>query len=308
MIGINSIGVYKPELRIDNKKRSMVYNLDEEFLEQKIGFSQLSKKHEQEKSSDLCVKSFEKLLQSSDVDLEKIDFVCVCTQNGDYQLPHTSAVVHDKLSLRDNCAVFDVSLGCSGYVYGLHVAKSFMEQNGFENGLFFTSDPYSEIVDESDKSTSLLFGDAATVTYLSSTPVLTIQKGEFFSAGKKHRTLIKRDGESLYMNGREIFNYVLANAPNVINRCLENNNVSKDDIDAFLLHQASKYVFSKLVERMGLNFDKAPFSAGRYGNTVSSSIPILLEEHMSKNKSGRVLISGFGVGLSLAATILEFAY
>jgi len=181
MIGIKAIGTYLPEKRISNFDRIEKFDMTESFIREKIGFTEVALKAPEQKTSDLCVKSWENLLQQHPVSPNEIDCLIVCTQNPDgHGLPHTSAIIHDKLNLPLNCAVFDLSLGCSGYVYGLSVIKSFMEANNFRRGLLFTADPYSKVMNQEDKKTATLFGDGATVTLL--TDDLSLNSGNLFLA------------------------------------------------------------------------------------------------------------------------------
>jgi 3-oxoacyl-[acyl-carrier-protein] synthase-3 len=190
-------------------------------------------------------------------------------------------------------------------VYALHIAKDFMEANGLQRGLLFTSDPYSDIVDPNDKNTDLIFGDAATVTLLSNNPKFEIGKGAFVTDGSAYEKLIKRKDEYLYMDGRGIFNFVMRNTPDVVESCLQKNNTFKEDVDIFIFHQASKYVIENLTRRMKIAEDKVPFTIADYGNTVSSSIPIILEGYLRSTSEQNIIICGFGVGLSLAASLVR---
>ena len=203
MIGIKNIGVYIPEIRENNLDRLQHFAIGKEFIDEKIGVLRLSRKNSDEKTSDLCVKAF-KDLEAKEAGLQRrsIDCICLCTQNGDYCLPHTSAIVQAKLGLRSDCAAFDVALGCSGYVYTLSIMKSFMEANELKNGLLFTADPYSPILDPDDKNTQLLFGDAATATLLSENSEIEIGKAAFSTFGESHEALIVRQNRILQMNGR----------------------------------------------------------------------------------------------------------
>ena len=139
MIGIKAIGTYLPEARTSNFDRMNKFGMTESFVKNKIGFTKVAIKAPEHETSDLCVKAWEDLKNNHPVTPDDIDCVIVCTQNPDGKgLPHTSAILHEKLSLPLSCAVFDISLGCSGYVYGLSVIKSFMEENEFKCGLLFS--------------------------------------------------------------------------------------------------------------------------------------------------------------------------
>lgn len=306
-IGIEKIGWYISPESVNPLDKATQFGLSEDFIRKKTGFVALARKAPSQKASDLCVGAFDQLLTQvqSETELADVDFLCVCTQNGDYQIPHTSAIVQDKLGFSNACAAFDISLGCSGYVYALHIAKSFMESSGLKKGLLFTSDPYSDIIDPEDKNTVLIFGDAATVTLLSDTPVFDIRDGLFETHGNYHDHLIKRDQKNLVMNGRGIFNFTLSTAPDNIDRCLNKNSLSKSDIDVFLLHQASKYIVDNLCRRLALAPEKVPFTAETHGNTVSSSIPLALRPFLDQTDCKHMLLCGFGVGLSIATTVLR---
>jgi 3-oxoacyl-[acyl-carrier-protein] synthase-3 len=305
MIGINSIGIYIPQKKEANIDKLEKFSIDENFLSKKIGVISRAIKEKHQKASDLCLEAFKNLKEN--LDINRIGLCTVVTQNPDYRLPHTSAIVHGKLGLPQNCACFDISLGCSGYVYGLAVAVSFMEKFGIKKGLLFTSDPYSEIIDGDDKNTSLLFGDAATVTLLTENPKWFIRDAIFETEGKQYEALIVKNGK-LFMNGRAVFNYVLTSVPKQIWNLLEKNNLSPDDIDLFILHPGSKYMLDMLRLRLKLSPEKVPIDFAEYGNTVSSSIPIVLEKFLNEKRIKRILISGFGVGLSSASAILERAF
>lgn len=304
MLGIYDIGLYIPEHRISNYEKRDKFDICDDFIDNKLGVKSVTRIEPHHDTSDLCCVAYENLLNcNKDFDPANIDVVIVCTQNPDYILPHTSAIVHGKLGFPENCAAFDISLGCSGYVYGIAIIESFMLLANLNHGLLFTADPYSKIINEEDKNTSLLFGDAASVTYINREPIFISGKFTFGTRGKDYEHLICRD-KKLTMNGREIINFVLKTVPNDIKKVLDLNCTSLDDIDRFLLHQGSKYIIEFLIKRIGLPKEKTPYVIEDYGNTVSSSIPIILKPLLHNNAVNRVLISGFGVGLSWASGIL----
>ena len=306
MIGINNIGCYIASERISNLEKTEKHGVTHDFIAEKIGIASVARKKPAEKASDLCVAAYDDLAaRMAESALHDIEFLCVCTQNGDYQLPHTSAILQSKLGISKNCVAFDISLGCSGYVYSLHIAKSFMESNGLKKGLLFTSDPYSDIIDTNDKNTDLLFGDGATVTLLAEDPVFDVKNGAFETDGSRFDHLIKRNNKLLVMNGRGIFNFAIKEVPAIVDKCLETNGLKKDNIDLFLFHQASKYIIDNLCRRMKIEPEKTPFVIKDYGNTISSSIPMMLKNYLEDTTKQNILICGFGVGLSIASSILR---
>ncbi len=303
MLGIENIGSYIPEKRESNFAKMEKFEIDEKFITGKIGVEKLSIKEKAEKSSSLCVKAFENLCDKHPIEKSEIDCCIVVTQNPDYPIPHVSAIVHKELSLGKECACFDISLGCSGYVYGLSVILSFMKDNGFTKGLLFTSDPYSDIINKDDKNTDLLFGDGATVTLIGEKSLYAPIGFSFATDGSGYENIICKDG-ILDMNGRGVFNFAATTIPRHIKEFMKKRDLQDDDIDMYILHQGSKFIVDTIVKRLKIDSKKAPFDMLGYGNTISSSIPIILEKYLGKGYD-KILLSGYGVGLSWATTVLE---
>jgi 3-oxoacyl-[acyl-carrier-protein] synthase-3 len=304
MIGIENIASYIPQEFISNYDRKEKFGIDDYFIEEKIGVKRVSVKAVNEDTSDLCVKAWKALLAKQIVNTENIECLVVVTQNPDSNIPHVSAKVHGGLELPESCACFDISLGCSGFVHGLSVVESFMERNGFKKGLLFTADPYSKIINPEDKNTSMLFGDGAAVTLLGNDPVWISKKYNFGTIGKLNHELICTDTE-LRMNGRAIFDFAARYIPRDIYSLLEKIQMPLEKIDVFLFHQGSKYILDTITKRLKIDKQKVPFMVADYGNTVSSSIPIMLENYLQKDDVKNIVISGFGVGLAWASTVLE---
>jgi len=305
MIGIEAIGAYIPERRERNADHAERFALAPGFIDNKLGVIERPRRADEEETSDMCVRAFEALQRKRPIDAAGVDCLIVCTQNPDARgLPHTSAVVHGRLGVGERCAAFDVSLGCSGFVYVLSMMQSFMEAQGFSRGLLFTADPYSKIVSPDDKNTSLLFGDAAAVALLSEQGRYRLGTTEFGTRGAERAALENIDG-TLHMNGRAIFNFAMTTVPGQIQTVLDRQGWTLDDVDVFAFHQASKYVLDTLATRLGIAKDKMLMQLGQYGNTVSSSIPLLLESIVDEGRHRRILTSGFGVGLSWATGAIE---
>ncbi|WP_303851742.1 ketoacyl-ACP synthase III [Seleniivibrio woodruffii] len=304
MIGITNVASYYAPDKISNYDRMEKFAINESFIEKKIGIKNVRVVDKSISSSDMCVLAYENLDKKVKIDKNAVDCLIVVTQNPDYNIPHTSAVVHGKLDMPESCACFDISLGCSGFVYGASVIKSFMEENGFRTGLLFTSDQYSRVIDPEDKNTSLLFGDAAAVTLFTDSPVYTLGKMSFGTIGKKYENLICRDGV-LFMDGFEIFNFASAYVPLDFEKVLAVNGISAEDVDCFMFHQGSKFIVDTLRKKLGLSPEKVVFDIEDYGNTVSSSIPVMLEKVIDNKNINTIFISGFGVGLSWASGILN---
>lgn len=309
MIGLRAIASYIPPGRLSNYARREEFDLSDDFIRGKLGVEQVSRLAPGEETSTLCVNALTALQGRMKLDPAAVECLIVCTQNPDgHGIPHTSAVVHGAIGASDECAAFDIGLGCSGYVYGLSVATSFMEANRMTRGLLFTADPYSKILDPSDKNTVLLFGDAATVTLLEEglpgDGAWYPTRFVFATRGKDGQALSNASGR-LHMNGRAVFTFSATAVPPQVEALLAQAGMTKKDVDFFLLHQGSRYVVETLMKRLALPASKVPCHLAEQGNTVSSSVPLLLERYFAGGGQGRILLSGFGVGLSWASCLLE---
>lgn len=306
MIGIKSIASYIPAGRIDNIAQAASFDRDEAFVASKIGTATLSVKDAAEETSDLCAAAVRNLLaKNPELRLEEVQALIVVTQNGDGEgLPHTSAIAQHKIGLPTSVACFDVSLGCSGYVYGLYVIKGFMEAAGLKNGILVTADPYSKIMDRNDRMTTLLFGDAATATWIGEDPVWELGPARFGTDGSGADHLIVRDG-CFHMNGRQVFNFASLKIIPHMQEVLEEAGLSLDGVDAYCLHQGSGAIVDAIAKRLGENGDRVVKDMFGAGNTVSSTIPLLMERYAFEGSAWKNLVmSGFGVGLSWGSAVL----
>lgn len=309
MTAISQIACYIPRGRVSNLERQRALGIDEAFIRTKLGVCSVSRKAADEETSDLCVAAFNHLRDNERLRREGVDCLVVCTQNPDgHGIPQTSAIVHGKLDLPDACAALDVSLGCSGYVYALWLVQSLLTAGNIRRALLFTADPYSKIVDPNDKNTAVLFGDAASVTVLEAdvAPQQSWRARAFVlsTRGAGGAALHNRSG-SLEMNGRAVFNFAATAVPQQVTECLEKAGLRAVDVDLFLFHQGSKYIVDTLQRRLDLPPEKVPLELAEHGNTVSSSIPLMLAERLSDPKLNRIVLSGFGVGLSWGTCVLE---
>jgi len=302
MLGIENIASYIPPERLSNFDRKEKFNIDDHFIEEKIGVRSVSVKDAAEETSDLAVKAFEALERKTNLSRSDIEALVVVTQNPDVNIPHVSAIVHGKLALSERCACFDISLGCSGFVYSLSVLHAFMKENGLRKGVLLTADPYSKIVDPEDKNTTLLFGDAAAATLIGDNPVFTLGKFTFGTLGAEHEKLMTRNGV-LYMNGRAVFNFAAKTIPGDLELLAEKNGLKVSDIDRFLLHQGSKIIVETIAAKLSIPLEKVPYGIHDYGNTISSTIPLLLQDELD-GLSSSIAMTGFGVGLSWSSGLL----
>lgn len=304
MLGIKDIAVYVPERRSSNRDLMTRFDVDENFLREKIGVLERSLKSADEDTSDMALAVLEKLFVQTGVRREKIEALVVVTQNPDTNLPHVSGKVHGAAKLPSACAAFDISLGCSGYVYGLSVLQSFMAANALTKGVLITCDPYSKIIDPEDKNTVLLFGDAATATLIAEDPILVCGPFDFGTQGDSEGVLACVDGR-FEMNGRAVFNFALTTVPSSVTKLLLKAGVSKEEVDCYIFHQGSRFILESLAKRMGVDGARVPVDMLSTGNTVSSSIPLVLKGRLLDPALNLMVLCGFGVGLSWAGCVCK---
>lgn len=300
MISIQAISKYTPKNFLDLKKRYKKIN--KIFLKNKIGASKVLRKNNNEDVIDMCIKSFKNFKKP--INKNKIKMVILCTQNPEYNgLPHNSAIIHKRLNLKKNVACLDISQGCAGYLYGLKVAESFLKEN--EIALFFTCDPYSKIIVPNDYKTELLFGDAATMSILIKSKKVKLKNlidSEFFTDGTYFDSIINKNGK-LEMNGKNVMDFSQNQVPEFIKKFLKKNNLKVSQVDKFYFHQGSKHIVDTVAKSLDLKKNQLSNIIENIGNTVSSSIPLLLiKDNFLKKK--KIIICGFGVGLSISAGLL----
>jgi len=257
-------------------------------------------------------------LEKEDKDL--IDFVLFCTQSPDYLLPTSACLLQSRLGLKTSIGALDFNLGCSGYVYGLALAKGLINSGVCKNILLVTGETYSKFIAEDDISNRSIFGDAGTATIVTYSD--EDQLGEFIfgtdgigaenlivnGLSARNSYILKDvDRPTLYMNGPEIFNFTIETIPPLIQQVISKNKLQSSDVDYFILHQANKYILEFLISEIGLDISKCHIDMVNYGNTVSNTIPIALKDAYVQRKiqeGDKVLIAGFGVGYSWCSTII----
>lgn len=312
-VGLENISFSLPSGMLDNLEVGERHKFPRDFIENKLGILSRHELSNSAQVSDMATAAVQALLTDTQIDADDVQFLALVTQTGDFSLPHTSAIVQEKAGLPETAFVFDISLGCSGFVMGLDIAIGAMERLGLDRGILVTADAYTKIIDPSDRATSPLFGDAAAATLLSRSPKWTMGKSAYGSRGASYDKLIVRgsgsaDGERepLYMDGRSILDFTRKVVPQSIETALNANGLSPNDVDHFVFHQANGFVLDTLTRDLGLEPDKVVRSFSDIGNTTSSSVPIALKREIidSSNAGSVVLISGFGVGLSWSSSVL----
>ena len=300
MISIKSISTYIPSNYLNLQNRFKKINKN--FLEQKVGAVKVARKEKNETVVQMCIKAYRQ--SRIKINLKEIKLIILCTQNPDFNgLPHNSVLLQKEIGLGNHLACMDISQGCAGYIYGLKTSESFLKKG--EKALFFTCDPYSKIIKKKDYKTELLFGDVATMTILEKNNYKNSKKlisCDFFSDGNFYESIINREG-ILSIDGKNIMDFTKNNVPIFIKNFLKKNKLKVSDIEKFYFHQGSKHIIDTLNRSLDLNtLQKSPFIKN-LGNSVSSSIPLLLL-HDKFLKRKKILICGFGVGLSISVGLL----
>ena len=283
-------------------------------------------------ASDLAFQAANQVLETAD--RSRIDFLLFCTQAPDYLLPTTACLLQHRLGLPTTCGALDYNLGCSGYIYGLALGQSIVHDGLARDVLLLTADTYTHYIHPRDRSTRTLFGDGAAATLLSDTSPARLHSFVFGTDGSGAEQLIVRSGGArlrtpsdpsrietsapnagteadafLFMNGPEIFSFTIKTVPAMVQEVLNKAGLSFEQVDYFVFHQANAFMLEHLRKRLKIPPEKFELCLENCGNTVSSTIPIALESAIRANRirpGMKVLLAGFGVGLSWGGCILEW--
>ena len=281
-------------------------------------------------ASDLCYKAATRLLEDNHIDPASIDVLLFMSQTADYRIPATAPILQHRLGLPVDTMAMDLSLGCSGFVFALSTAFAYTSMEGVNRVLLLDGETFSKIVNKRDKADWPLYGDGATATL--------VEKGDFEESvfvlrsdgsgkdaviirdGMRNRITQKsciekeeeegniRSGLEVFMDGMDVFNFAMKRVPKGIKEIAEITDTSLDDIDWLVFHQANKFMTDFFVKKLKFNPEKVPYCIQKYGNTSSTSVPLTIVSELHDNlKDGdRVVMSGFGAGLSWGTARVVF--
>jgi 3-oxoacyl-[acyl-carrier-protein] synthase-3 len=290
----------------------------------KIGITERHIAAPGETAADLGVCAARKLMTEASLEPGAVDFLLFCTQSPDHFLPTSACIMQARLGLPERAGALDFNLGCSGYVYGLSVAKGLVSSGLADNVLLVTGETYSKFIHPDDRTVRALFGDAGTASLITAEPGGAQLLGfRFGTDGRGAKNLIVEAGalrtaprtaaakgpgaEHLFMDGREIFAFTLQRVPEVMADLLAQEGLTADEVGHYVLHQANRFMNDALLAKLGIAGDRAPAALERFGNTVSNTIPIVLAEHRHRFAPREHLaLCGFGVGYSWAAGHLRW--
>lgn len=328
---IKAVSYYLPEKVLDNAELVKEFgNWTEQKILSKTG---IVERHvvTDEITSELSAKAGENLFREHGIDRSEIDFLIICTECPDHFLPATACIVQNMLGLRKDIGAYDMNLGCSGFIYGLANAKGLISAGIAKKVLLITADTITRTIHPMDKSTRTLFGDAAAATLVeqcdtegigefvvgtdgSGKDKLIVPAGAWAQPSceatreeKTNRWGNVRTLENLYMDGPEVLNFTKQIVPELINQTLSKNGLTLDELQYVVCHQASFMVLENLRDELNIPNEKFFINIQHKGNTTSSTIPLALRDMQGKLKKGdKILILGFGVGLSWGGSVITW--
>jgi 3-oxoacyl-[acyl-carrier-protein] synthase-3 len=314
-----------PSRRFDNLRDAAGFSEDE--VRKVVGMAGVKSRRmagEFVCSSDLCQAAAESLLEKVGWERDSVDALIMVTQSPDYLLPSTACILQAKLHLPITCAAFDVGLGCSGYPYGLYLGALMLSQGGIRRALVLHGETPARFADESDRSVSLLFGDAGSATALEAEPSENAIPWAFVlhtdgtgyqdliipGGGFRERFPEDRRKYCVSMNGPNIFSFSIKRVPAVIQDTLALAGTTKEDVDYYILHQSNQFIMKHLAKKLGIPEEKMPLTLGDFGNTGGPSVPLTMAEGGLVRPADRPLILmlvGYGVGLSWGSALVRLA-
>jgi 3-oxoacyl-[acyl-carrier-protein] synthase-3 len=327
---LRAIEYVYPENKVTNDDLSLQFpDYDFAKFEEKVGIKNRYWVRENETALDLAIKACEKLFLR--IDKDTIDYVLYCTQSPEYFLPTTACILQYRIKLAKNIGALDFNLGCSGFTYGVSLAKGLINAGQAQNVLLITAETYSKYLHPKDRSNRAIFGDAAAATLISSSDIEGIGEFMFGTDGSGYDKLIVKNGggkfsfdqaapeivygtdntytdNHLYMNGPEVFNFTNEVIPGFTKEILQKNNLNIEDINQFVFHQANAFMLNFMRKRLKIPTEKFLIDLAEGGNTVSCTIPIALKKYsetIKNNQMQSIALVGFGVGLSWAGGIVK---
>jgi 3-oxoacyl-[acyl-carrier-protein] synthase-3 len=332
-VQLKGVSVCVPKIIVKNSENTF-FDADEVAkFSKSTGVYEFRSAEKEVTTADLGFEAANRLLNEMGINRNEIDILVFVSQTPDFaNIPNTAPILQDRLKLSEQCITFDIPLGCSGFVYGLSVVSSFLQNEGFRKGLLLFGDTLSKVVNVKDKSTSLLFGDAAGAVLLerdergkkiifnlgsdgSGHKAIIIPDGGFrnqFNANSLIEKEIEKDivrtNCDIVLDGMDVFSFGISQAPKTVKELYEFANISNEEVDFAVFHQANLMMNEMIRKKMKLESEKVPCSLEKFGNTSSASIPITmvteLKSQLEKGKN-RLLLCGFGVGLSWGTCYLE---
>lgn len=324
-------GSYVPEKILTNDDLTQFVETDDEWIKERTG---VERRHvmDKETTADMAAKAAQRALEASGIEATDIDMIIVSSVSSNLILPNTACYVQEQLGA-DNATCFDMNTACTGFIMAYNTVQSFINTGLINTALIIGAEGLSNLVDWEDRGTCILFGDGAGAAVIkkdenavfdtvmhadgSQGNALTCENAYTFRKRKfdTEERVAQQDSEGtpdktyIGMDGQAVFRFAVKQVPLCIKELMEKMDITESDIDLFILHQANRRIVESVAKRIGTTMDKVPMNMMEYGNTSSACIPILLDEMVKENRierGQRVIMSGFGAGLTWAATYVEF--
>jgi len=312
-------GSYLPETIVTNDDLAKIMDTSDEWIRSRTG---IGERHlvKEETTVSMSAEAARRALQDAGVAPEEVDMIILATVSGDHITPAAACMVQAEIGAT-NAVAFDVNGACSGFIFALHTVQAYILAGMCRTAVIIGAETLSKIMDWNDRSTCVLFGDGAgaAVVRADETGLLAYDHGSDGSRGMvlagisrlNNNPLVKNSTELQYvqMDGQEVYKFAVTAVPESINRVLGSAGLTTDDIRYFLLHQANIRILQSVSKRLKVTEDKFPISLDHCGNVSAASVPILLDEVNKKgmlNKGDKIVLSGFGGGLTWGSTVLEW--
>ncbi|MDG5799266.1 ketoacyl-ACP synthase III [Marinilabiliaceae bacterium ANBcel2] len=323
---ITAVGGYAPDYILDNKELSKMVDTSDEWIMTRVGIKERHiLKGERQGTSEMAVKAVEEIFRKSETSPDEIDLVICATVTPDHIFPAMANIVSDKADIR-NAHSFDLNAGCSGFLYALDTASKFIEAGSKKKALVIGADKMSSITDYSDRTTCVLFGDAAAAVLLEPSKddsvgvIDSILRSDGF--GRRYLKMeaggsvappsidtVKNKEHFIFQDGRHVFKYAVSSMADVSVEMMKKHNISPDELDWLVPHQANMRIIDATAERMGIDKNKVMINIERYGNTTAATIPMCLYEWENRlNKGDNLILSAFGAGFTWGSILVKWGY
>ena len=333
-VGISAMSAAVPKHVINNREYTDVFSAEEaNEIVDKTGIEQRRFADGNTCSSDLCFAAAEKLFKDNKINKDEIDLLVFISQTPDYRMPATSVTLQHRLGLSNSTIAFDISLGCSAFLYGLSVIYGMMERSGLRKALLLDGETRSKVYSPRDRRSAFLFGDGGVAALIERDPkygkstfslnsdgsradLIMIPAGGYRKMSSAETVVEKvvdeygnmRSEEQGYMRGGDVFNFVIREIPRDIKNTLVYSGKTIDDFEYIVFHQANNFINSYIMKKMKIDANKFPSTIAKFGNTSSVSVPITIVSELKGKLEGRkeLLLSAFGVGMTWATGIVPF--
>ena len=318
-VKILGTGSFLPKKSVSNDDLSKVMDTSDEWISSRTGIRSRHISIE-DTTSTMAVKAAKKALENAGVSAEELDHIFVATLSGDHATPSTSCQVQKGIGAV-NAVCMDINAACSGFVYGLNTAIAYARAGMGKKMMIIGVETLSKILDWSDRSTCVLFGDGAGCAIVEADDSREIYidagsdgaKGDVLTCEERHlnNLLVKDDSpmQQVTMDGQEVFKFAVRMVPKSITKVLDQAGVDKEEVKYFVLHQANRRIIEAAARRLKEPMEKFPMTIGQFGNTSTASIPLLLDDMIQKDmlkRGDKIIMSGFGAGMTWGAVLMEW--